>query len=335
MEHDSLICNSENITYNKGYIALWCKDYDLPDTFEVGGETLLKKDHFHVSLLCVKNILGVKPDIEDEVLQHFCDFIKGNEIKFEGFTKEFRLAQNDERKSVVALCKVSNLHEFAEYLTEKIGVTVAPQPAHITIYTLQPNAGIGLNSPEEMEDKSKLIEVPEAVLAPLMGYKKVIVVDEEDNEIGTEYMMDAIKKGMIRRASRVYVFNESGQLLVQQRSERVLKPLMLDQSAAGHVDIGESYEEAAYRELREELGLEDVDLQLVETSFRTTDFYNAIYKVVVPDDIKIEYDPEELNAVLWYDPEKLTTEMQDASEKFTPAFKEAWSLLKDKLVAKR
>lgn len=332
METENLICGSNNITYNKGYIALWCEDYDLPDTFEVDGETLLKKDHFHVSLLCVKNILEVKPDIEDEVLKHFCDFIKDNEVKFEGFTKEFRFAQNDERKSVVALCKVSDLHKFSEYLTKKIGITVVPQPAHVTIYTLQPNAGIGLNSPEEMGEKSEPVEVPEAVLAPLMGYKKVIVVDKDDNEIGTEFMMDAIKKKMIRRASRIYVFNESGQLLVQQRSEKVLKPLMLDQSAAGHVDVGEIYEQAAYRELREELGLKDVDLQLVETSFRTTDFYNAIYKVVVPDDIRINYDPEELNDIIWYDTDKLTEDMQHEPDKFTPAFKEAWTLLKEKLV---
>lgn len=331
METNALICNTNDITYNKGYIALWCKDYDLPKTFEVDSETFLKKDHFHVSLLCVKNILEIKPDIEAEIIQHFCDFSKYNELTFEGFTKDFRLAESDERKSVVALCKVSNLHIFAEYLTEMIGVKVVPQPAHVTIYTLQSNAGIGLNSSEEMEEKSKLIEVPEAVLAPLMGYKKVIVVDENDNEIGTEYMMDAINKGMIRRASRVYVFNESGQLLVQQRSENVLKPLMLDQSAAGHVDIGETYEQAAYRELQEELGLENVELQLIETSFRTTDFYNAIYKVVVADKTKIDYDPEELKAVLWYDTNKVTSDMEATPEKFTPAFKEAWFLLKDRL----
>jgi 16S rRNA (adenine1518-N6/adenine1519-N6)-dimethyltransferase len=137
---------------------------------------------------------------------------------------------------------------------------------------------------------------------------------------------------MIRRASRVYVFNESGQILVQQRSKNVLKPLMLDQSAAGHVDIGETYEQAAYRELQEELGLTDVDLVLVETSFRTTDFYNAIYKVTVADDTDIKYDPEELHAVIWYDTEKLSEDMEAEPDKFTPAFKEAWSMLKDKLV---
>ena len=136
METDSLICNTDNITYSKGYISLWSKGYDLPKTLEVDSETFLKKDHFHVSLLCVKNILEIKPDIEAEIIQHFCDFSKDNELKFEGFTKDFRLAESGERKSVVALCKVSNLHKFAEYLTEKIGIAVAPQPAHVTIYTL-------------------------------------------------------------------------------------------------------------------------------------------------------------------------------------------------------
>lgn len=332
METTTLICNTDNITYNKGYIALWCKDYDLPKTFEVDGDTFLKKDHFHVSLLCVKNILETHPDKEEEIIQHFCDFLKHNEVKLERFTKEFRLSTRDERKSLVAMCSVSNLDTFATYLSGKIGIDVAPQPTHVTIYTLQHNMGIGLNSPEEMEEKSKVVEVPESVLAPLMGYKKVTVVDEDDNEIGTEYMMDAIKKGMIRRAARVYVFNESGQILVQQRSKNVLKPLLLDQSAAGHVDAGETYEQAAYRELQEELGLDNVKLELVETSFRTTDFYNAIYKVVVPDATKINYDHEELNAVLWYNTDKLTKDMQQESDKFTPAFKEAWLLLKDKLI---
>lgn len=332
MKPEKLICNSSNITYDKGYIALWCKDYVIPDTLDVEGDSLLKKDYFHVSLLCVKNILEFKPDIEDDIIQYFCEFIQGHEVTFKGFTKEFRLATSEERKSVVAMCKVSNLDAFAEYLTEKIGILIVPQPTHVTIYTLQHNMGIGLNSPEELEEKSKPVEVPEAVLAPLLGYKKVIVVDENDNEIGTEYMMDAIKKGMIRRASRVYVFNESGQLLVQQRSKNVLKPLMLDQSAAGHVDIGETYEQAAYRELLEELGLNNVALELIETSFRTTDFYNAIYKVVVPDDTEIDYDPEELNDIIWYDVNKLSEDMEQEPDKFTPAFKEAWAMLRDKLV---
>ena len=163
MNNGELICNSTNITYSKGYLALWCEDYPLPDTLEVTGDTLQKIDYFHVSLLCVKNILDKKPDIEEKILKHFCDFLGDNAVEFESFTGEFRVVNDTVRKSVVALCKVSNLNKLSKHLTEKIGIEIAPQPAHVTIYTHQPNVGIGLNSPEEMQEKSEIIELPENI----------------------------------------------------------------------------------------------------------------------------------------------------------------------------
>ena len=129
------------------------------------------------------------------------------------------------------------------------------------------------------------------------------------------------------------MFNQSGQLLVQRRSAKVSKPLLLDQSAAGHVDDGETYVEAAKRELFEELGLQDIPLVVIAESFRTTDFYNGIYKAVIADDTFIQFDPEELAEVIWYDVINLDSEMDSNPEKFTPAFKEAWAVLRDKLIA--
>ncbi len=163
-------------------------------------------------------------------------------------------------------------------------------------------------------------------------YNKIVVVDENDNVIGAEYMRIAVEKGLIRRASRVYVFNESGQVLVQQRSARVAKPLMLDASAAGHVDEGETYEETAKRELYEELGLKDIPLTLVAKSHRTPDFFSNIYKVVIPDDTNIVFDPEELAQIMWYDPAVLTEEMAAEPDRFTISIKTVWSELKDALV---
>lgn len=163
MKPETLICNTVDITYDNGYIALWCKDYDLPDTIELFGDTLLRKPHFHVSLLCVEDIPSINPETESKILQHFCGFAAENEIKLAGFTKEFRLAKYKERKSVVAMCEITNLLAFAEYLSQKIGIEIAPQPTHVTIYTLQPDKGIGLNSPAELEEKSEVVEVPEAV----------------------------------------------------------------------------------------------------------------------------------------------------------------------------
>lgn len=164
-------------------------------------------------------------------------------------------------------------------------------------------------------------------------YKKCVVVDEDDNIIGAEYIAVAIEKGLIRRAARTYVFNDSGLLLVQQRSKTVLKPLMFDQSAAGHVDEGETYEEAAKRELYEELGLEGHPLKEVVVSFWDRDFYNAIYKITVPDNTPINFDPEEIATVFWWTPTQVDAEMSKNPNQFTPAFLAVWSELKDKIIA--
>lgn len=168
MDSNSLICETQSITYDKGYIALWLPNYSLPETINIDEITLLKKDTFHVSLLCVDNLLKARPESEAEILQYFCDFLQKHKLVFEGFTGEFRLAKKDERKSIVALCAVSHLDTFAQYLTEKLGMPVPLQPAHVTLYTLQPNAGIGLNSPEEMQEKSQPIQVPKELIRALI-----------------------------------------------------------------------------------------------------------------------------------------------------------------------
>ncbi len=164
-------------------------------------------------------------------------------------------------------------------------------------------------------------------------YNKVVVVDQNDVVIGSEMMFDAIEKGVIRRASRVYVFNESGKLLVQRRSKNLLKPLLLDQSAAGHVDEGETYLQAAERELFEELGIKNVKLEEIVTSFRTTNFFNAVYKTIVTDDLEINFDPVEVDEVFWFEVDELDEKMRDNPNNFTPEFLEAWQKLRGKLIA--
>jgi isopentenyldiphosphate isomerase len=163
-------------------------------------------------------------------------------------------------------------------------------------------------------------------------YNDIIAVDENDVEVGTMNMMVAIEKGLLRRAARVYVFNQSGQLLVQRRSEHVLKPLLLDQSCAGHVDAGETYTEAAYRELEEELGLTGYELEEVMTSVRTKDFFSAFYRVIIPDDTKINYDPHELDGVVWYTLVDLDADMLAHPEQFNPDFHEAWKNFRATLI---
>ena len=46
-----------------------------------------------------------------------------------------------------------------------------------------------------------------------------------------------------------------GKLWIQTRAKGKIAEGLLDYSASGHVGIGESYEDAAYKELKEELGI--------------------------------------------------------------------------------
>lgn len=158
------------------------------------------------------------------------------------------------------------------------------------------------------------------------------MVDDENKVIGAEFLFNAIEKGMIRRVSRIFVFKQSGELLIQQRSANVLKPLLLDQSAGGHVDEGETHQQAAERELFEELGINNVPVIEIDNAFRTKTFFNASYRVVIPDSVKIVFDSEEIEQVFWIQPAAVIEQMIESPKKFNPAFVETWMAFKEKLV---
>jgi len=55
----------------------------------------------------------------------------------------------------------------------------------------------------------------------------------------------------------VFVFNKHGDVYLQKRSHlKDVHPRMWDSSAAGHLDVGESYAVCALREAKEELGIQ-------------------------------------------------------------------------------
>lgn len=83
------------------------------------------------------------------------------------------------------------------------------------------------------------------------------VVDEDDNVVGYAPRSECHDKGLIHRSVYVIVINDRGEIFIQKRSlKKDLYPGYYACSASGHVEYGESYEEAARRELLEELGIE-------------------------------------------------------------------------------
>ena len=88
------------------------------------------------------------------------------------------------------------------------------------------------------------------------------------------------------RAIHVQIFNAAGEVFLQKRSIwKDRSPAKWDSSTAGHVDAGETYEQAARRELREEIDAEVGELTPVcklgsgpETGWEFLQIYRAAHE---------------------------------------------------------
>ena len=76
------------------------------------------------------------------------------------------------------------------------------------------------------------------------------VVDENDRVVGRATRAEVHRRRLLHRAVHIVVSDGRGNVVLQKRSlAKDTCPGLLSTSCAGHVDAGESYEQAARREL--------------------------------------------------------------------------------------
>lgn len=87
--------------------------------------------------------------------------------------------------------------------------------------------------------------------------EKVILVDERDSELGEAGKTEAHVQGWLHRALSVFLFDESGRMLLQQRAaDKYHSRGLWSNACCSHPRPGEDVSAAAQRRLREELGIE-------------------------------------------------------------------------------
>lgn len=107
--------------------------------------------------------------------------------------------------------------------------------------------------------------------------EQVILVDADDNAIGTMNKLEAHLQGKLHRAFSVFIFNEKGELLLQQRAiDKYHSGGKWTNTCCSHPRMGEDTLDAAHRRLKEEMGME-CDLQYA---------FNFTYKAALLDGIQ-------------------------------------------------
>lgn len=149
----------------------------------------------------------------------------------------------------------------------------------------------------------------------------VIWVDDKDNVLGEITRQRAHQEGLLHRVAVIYVVNEKGEILVNERADGG----HLDHSSAGHVDVGESYLEAAKRELEEELGVIGVELKDIGSTHAQDigETFNSkhMFRVYVCRAVPVKLKEDEVKSVFWKNPKDVYEDMQVSPKKYTGGFK--------------
>lgn len=167
--------------------------------------------------------------------------------------------------------------------------------------------------------------VKEGVLILATGFSMsaelLDVVDENDNVIGRDTRFDIHRSESWHRGIHVILFNNKGEMLLQMRGPGQDKyPNTYDLAVSEHVQSGETYEQAAMRGLREELGISGAEPKRI-VHFRMN--YGDPYDNTVAVLFRLEYDGEmemdrkEVASIGFFPVNKIKKMLADNPGKFT------------------
>lgn len=169
-----------------------------------------------------------------------------------------------------------------------------------------------------------------------MGSKEEIfdVVDEQDRVIDRRPRAEVHQRGLRHRATHMLVFNERGELFLQQRSlTKDMWPGVWDSSASGHVDSGEDYDTCALRELGEELGYRPAIAPArwfrLEASPETGMEFCWVYRLRGEGPFQLQVS--EVRGGAWFRLATINSWLDRHPEDFASAFRILWPMARERL----
>lgn len=157
--------------------------------------------------------------------------------------------------------------------------------------------------------------------------EEIILVDEQDNALGKVEKMEAHKKALLHRAFSILVFNNKGELLIQQRAKTKYHcPGLWANTCCSHPRWSETIEDAANRRLQEEMGFScklNQDFHFIykaEFDNGLTEYeYDHVFVGFYDGDINI--NKEEVHDYKWIKIVDLIEDIKKHPKKYAPWFK--------------
>lgn len=167
----------------------------------------------------------------------------------------------------------------------------------------------------------------------IISRDSVILVDEQDEWIGTADKMAVHQTGALHRALSIFITNSDGEILLQQRAgHKYHSGGLWSNACCSHPSPDEPIIMAVYRRLREELGIDTLLTPVTKLLYRAEvseglieHEYDHIYTGIWDGEVLPE--PEEVSNIRWISPAALQTWMTSKPEDFTawfPILLKAW-----------
>jgi len=157
--------------------------------------------------------------------------------------------------------------------------------------------------------------------------EKVILVDEEDRPLGLMPKMEAHRKGLLHRAFSVFIFNDQGQLMLQQRAlSKYHSPGLWTNTVCSHQRQGENSVAAGRRRLQEEMGF-TTELREIFSFIYRAELDNGLTEHELDHVLIGRYngepspDPDEAAGYKWMYLSELKDDIARHPEKYTAWFK--------------
>jgi isopentenyl-diphosphate delta-isomerase type 1 len=160
-------------------------------------------------------------------------------------------------------------------------------------------------------------------------HELLAIVDADDVVIGSKTRREIHQEGLRHRAVHILVFDSHGHLCLQKRSlSKDVNPGAWDTSAAGHVDFGEDYANAARRELSEELSIHRPEafeaVGRIDACALTGWEFVQIFACRYTG--SITPNPEEIDLLKWVSRDELKRLLSEQPETITRSFRQVWEL---------